>query len=87
MLAKIKNVKVSDEELLNAKNNLIGKQQFITETNSQQANLMAYYSIAGFPYSYQKDIIEKIKSVTSEDLIECANKYFTDDYVIAIIKP
>ncbi len=84
---KIKNVKVSDEELLNAKNNLIGKQQFITETNSQQANLMAYYSISGFPYSYQKDIIEKIKSVTSEDLIECANKYFTDDYVIAIIKP
>ena len=86
-ISKIKNVKVSDEELLNAKNNLIGKQQFITETNSQQANLMAYYSISGFPYSYQKDIIEKIKSVTSEDLIECANKYFTDDYVIAIIKP
>lgn len=86
-MSKIKNIKVSEEELANAKNNLIGKQQFITETNSQQANLMAYYSISGFPYSYQKDVIEKIKNVTPDDLIECANKYFTDDYVIAIIKP
>lgn len=84
---KIKTIPVSEEELYNAKNNLIGKQQFITETNSQQANLMAYYAISGFPYSYQQDVIEKIKKVTPDDIIKCANKYFTDDYVIAIIKP
>ncbi len=86
-ITKIKTIPVSDEELFNAKNNLIGKQQFITETNSQQANLMAYYSISGFPYSYQDEIIDRIKKVTSDDLIKCANKYFTDDYVVAIIKP
>lgn len=86
-IAKIKNIPVSEEELFNAKNNLIGKQQFITETNAQQANLMAYYAVSGFPYSYQEDIIEKIKKVTPNDIIKCANKYFTDDYVIAIIKP
>jgi predicted Zn-dependent peptidase len=84
---KIKNILVSEEELHNAKNNLIGKQQFVTETNSQQANLMSYYSIFGFPYSYQSELIEKIKKVTPEELMECANKYFTDDYVIAVIKP
>jgi predicted Zn-dependent peptidase len=84
---KIKNILVSEEELHNAKNNLIGKQQFITETNSQQANLMAYYSIMGFPYNYQEELIEKIKKVTPEDLRACANKYFNDNYVIALIKP
>lgn len=84
---KIKTVLVSDEELQNAKNNIIGKQQFITETNAQQANLMAYYSIAGKPYTYQKNVIEALKNVTSEELMACANKYFTDDYVLAVLKP
>jgi len=84
---KIKTVLVSEEELHNAKNNLIGKQQFITETNAQQANLMAYYSISGYPYDYQAKLIEKIRKVTPEELKECANKYFTDDYVIAVIRP
>lgn len=86
-IEKIKNILVSEEELHNAKNNLIGKQQFVTETNSQQANMMAYYSIMGYPYNYQAELIEKIKHITAEELKECANKYFTDDYVIAVIKP
>lgn len=86
-IEKIKNIPVSDEELHNAKNNLIGKQQFISETNSQQANLMAYYSIAGKPYDYQKDVIDALNKVTPKDLIECANKYFTEDYVLAVLKP
>lgn len=86
-IEKIKTIPVSKEELHNAKNNIIGKQQFITETNSQQANLMAYYSIFDKPFDYQKEVIEKLKSVTSEELLECANRYFTDDYVIAVLKP
>lgn len=86
-IEKIKTDLVSEEELCNAKNNLIGKQQFITETNSQQSCLMAYYSVFGFPYDYQKELIEKIKKVTPEEIRDCANKYFTDKYVIAVIKP
>ena len=86
-IEKIKNILVSDEELHNAKNNIIGKQQFITETNSQQANLMAYYAISGKPFDYQKSVIEALKKVTSEELKECANKYFTEDFVLAVLKP
>ena len=86
-IEKIKNILVSEEELHNAKNNLIGKQQFITETNSQQANLMAYYSVLGYPYGYQSELIEKVKEITPEQIKDCANKYFTDNYVIAVIKP
>ncbi len=86
-IEKIKNIPITIEELNNAKNNLIGKQQFISETNSQQAGMMAYYSVMGKPFDYQKTIIEQIKSVTPEQIQDCANKYFTEDYVIAIIKP
>lgn len=86
-IEKIKNILVSEEELTNAKNNIIGKQQFITETNAQQANLMAYYSISGRPYDYQKQVIEDLKKVTSEELKECANKYFNEDYILTVLKP
>ena len=80
-------VDVAHPPIKNAKNNIIGKQQFITETNSQQANLMAYYSITGKPFNYQKTIIENLRKVTPEELKLCANKYFTEDYVLAILKP
>lgn len=86
-IEKIKNIPVSEEELHNAKNNLIGKQQFLSETNSQQANIMAYYSIMGKPFNYRETIIEKIKNITSEDVQRCAKTYFSDDYVLAVLKP
>ena len=86
-IEKIKNILVSDEELTNAKNNIIGKQQFITETNAQQSNLMAYYAISGKSYDYQKQVIDSIKKVSAEELKACANKYFTEDFVLAILKP
>jgi len=86
-IEKIKNIPVSEEELHNAKNNLIGKQQFLCETNAQQANIMAYYSIMGKPFNYRETVIEKIKNVTSEELQECARKFFNDKYVLAVIKP
>ena len=86
-IENIKTIPVSEEELKNAKNNLIGKQQFITETNTQQANLMAYYAISGKPFDYQKSIIEALHKITSQELMDCANKYFTDNFVLAVIKP
>ena len=86
-IEKIKTIPVSETERINAVNNLIGKQQFVTETNSQQANMMAYYSIMGKPFEYQKTVVEMLHKVTPDDILSCANKYFTDDYVLSIIKP
>ena len=84
---KIKNILVSDEELNNAKNNIIGKQQFITETNLQQSTTLAYYGIMDLGFDYQSKIIEKVKSVTPEQIKNCANKYFTENSVIAVLHP
>lgn len=86
-IEKIKTLPVSEEELKNAVNNLIGKQQFVTETNSQQANMMAYYSIMGKPFAYRSELQEKLRKVTPEQVLACAQKYFTEDYVLTIIKP
>ena len=86
-IEKIKTIPVSEQELKNAINNLIGKQQFVTETNAQQANIMAYYSIMGKPYNYRKEIVEALHRVTPQKLQECANKYFTDDYILSVIRP
>ena len=66
---------------------MIGKQQFVTETNSQQANMMAYYSIMGKPFAYRSELQEKLRKVTPEQVLACAQKYFTEDYVLTIIKP
>lgn len=86
-IEKIKNIPVGEDELHNAKNNLIGKQQFISETNSQQANIMAYYAVMGKPFNYRDSVIEKLRAVTSEQLQNCANKYFTEDFVLSVLKP
>ena len=48
---------------------------------------MAYYSITGKPFDYQNNIIDSLKKVTSQELLECANKYFTENYILAILKP
>ncbi len=84
---KLKNIPVSDFELENAKNNVIGKQQFVTETNAQQANQLAYYEIMGLGFDFQDKIIEKIKKVKVFDIQRVANEYFVVNSVISVLKP
>ena len=86
-IEKIKTIPVSDEELENAKNNIIGKWAFMQETNCQQACLAAHYGIQGLGFDFNEKLKEKIKLVTSEQLQNCANKYFNDNYVLAVLKP
>lgn len=84
---KLKEIPVSDNELKNAKNNVIGKQQFVTETNAQQANLLAYYGIMGLGFDFQSKIIEKLKEVKPEQIQNCAKKYFGEKSVVSILRP
>lgn len=84
---KLKETPVGEEELKNAKNNLIGKQQFMTETNSQQSNQLAYYGIMGLGFNFQEKIFEKIKEVKPEQIKECANKYLGEKAIICVLRP
>ncbi len=86
-IEKIKTIPVTEEELENAKNNLFGKWAFISETNSQQANWLAHYGIMGFGFDFHEKAVERVKKVTVEDILNCANKYFNDKYVLTVLKP
>ena len=86
-IEKIKTVLVSEEELENAKNNIFGKWAFVSETNSQQANWLAHFGINGFGFDFREKMKEAIKNVTSEDIKNCANKYFNEKFVLSVVKP
>lgn len=86
-LDKIKNIPVSEQELENAKNNLIGKRQFFTETNLQQASLMAFYEDKGLGADFEEKLIKMVKEVTVEDIQRVANMYIKDPYVLTILAP
>lgn len=84
---KIKNVLVGDEELHNAKNNIIGKWAFMQETNSQQACFIAHHGIQGLGFDFNEKLKDKILKVTAEQIQDCAKKYFNDNYVLSVLKP
>ena len=86
-IEKIKTIPVSEKELNDAKNNLIGKCAFLEETNIQQACTFAKYGVVGFGFDYTEKTKEMVKAVTAEQVLHCAQKYFNDKYVLSIIKP
>ncbi len=87
-IQKIRTNPVSDEELENAKTNIVGKYDLIEETNIQQACNFAKYDVLGLGFNYCENVKQQVKSVTKEEILHCAQKYFADDkYVLSIIKP
>jgi len=84
---KLKEIPVSEKELEDAKNNFIGKQQFATETNSQQTNQLAYYGLMDLGYDFQRKIIEKIKGVSASDIQRITQQYLQEISVVSILKP
>lgn len=86
-LDKVKQIPVSDTELENAKNNLLGKRLFFSETNLQQASLMAYYEDKGLGADFEQEFNRMVKAVTVEDIQRVANAYITDKYVLTVLAP
>lgn len=86
-IEKIKTIEVSEEELENAKSNLIGKWAFAFETNFQQACCYAQYGILGLGFDFYDKTKERIKHVTPKQLKDCAEKYFNEKYVLSVLKP
>lgn len=86
-IEKIKNELVSDDELEAAKNNVIGKRQFFTETNILQASLIGLYESENLGYDYEDKLIAAIKSVTKEKINEISKTYFSSPKVLSILAP
>lgn len=86
-IEKLKTTNVSDKELLDAKNNLIGKRQFFHETNSQKAYYLGFFECLGLGAEFDKEINEKILAVTPEDIKRVANTYLSGESVISLLAP
>ena len=86
-IQKIKDTLVEEPELTNAKNNYIGKQEFLFETNLRQASAMAYFGIMGLNFDFKETLIKKVKDVKAEELQNIARKYLNDISVISILRP
>lgn len=84
---RIKTTPVDETELENAKNNLIGKRQFFTETNLQQSSLYSFYEDKGLGYDFEEKLIAAVKKVTAEDILRAANEYLKDPHVLTVLAP
>ena len=79
---------MTQEELENAKTNIIGKYELLEETNIQQACAFAKYDVLGLGFNYSSNIKQQVQTVSAEEILNCAKKYFVPDkYVLSIIKP
>ncbi|MCB2154661.1 insulinase family protein [bacterium] len=77
---------VTDEELDRARTYLIGGYLRGHETNSQQAYHLANWQLAGMGVAYDEIYPDRIRAVTSRDVMRVANKYFLDPTVV-ILRP
>ncbi len=84
---RLKKEFVGSKELREAKDKLIGNYIISLETNLEKASSLGWYELSGRGYAYKDEYINLINSVTESDIIEVANKYFNNNYVLSIVKP
>ena len=78
---------VSEKELQEAKDKILGNFILSQETNMEKASTLGWFELSGRGINYLKEYPELIKSITATDIIRVANKYFTDNTVTVIVAP
>ena len=82
---KLKTEYVGDKELQDAKEKLIGNYIIGLETNLDKASNIGWYEASTRGYEFKQDYEKLINSITDADIIEVANKYFTDNYIMSVV--
>lgn len=82
---KLKTQFISDKELKAAKERLLGQYVIALETNSDKAETLGWFEVSGRGYNFIDKYPELINSVTASDIIEVANKYFNNNYVMSVV--
>lgn len=84
---KLKTEFVTDKELSEAKDKLLGNFVLSMETNMDKASVINSLEITDRGYMFTEKYPELINSVTLQDVIRTANKYFTKPYVFTVVGP
>lgn len=78
----------TEEELKGAIENFLGRYKyFYTQTNAQIASVNGWNYITGLDFEYNKKLLEEVKKVTKEDIIETVKKYLLSDPTIVVLAP
>ena len=85
-VSKFKTEFVSTRELEEAKDKLIGHYIIGQETNLDKASTIGWFETTGRGYEFSDEYKKLINDVTETDIIEVANKYFNNNYVISVVK-
>lgn len=86
MLAEVNKLKtefVSDKELQEAKDKIIGNYIISQETNLDKASNVGWFEASGRGFDFKDKYENAINSVTASDIVNIANKYFNENYVIS----
>ncbi|MCX7765534.1 MAG: insulinase family protein [Candidatus Sumerlaeia bacterium] len=90
ILTEIKHLierKVTPAELKKAKRMLTNGYYFATETNAGQSSIFGYYYILTGSTEFEQKYLERLQSVTAEQIQQVANRYLAGDYNLLYIIP
>ncbi len=82
---KLKKEFVTDKELLEAKDKLLGNFVLSMETNMDKASILNSLEVSGRSYEFLEKYPQLINQVTIKDVIKTANKYFSRPYVFTAL--
>ena len=78
---------VSDKELRDAKDKILGNFILSQETNMEKAYALAWFELSGRGFEYINEFPKLVESITAADIISVANKYFNNNYVVTVVAP
>ncbi len=77
----------NEVELSGAKENIMGRLEYFSQTNMQIASMAGYDYIMGLGLDYEEKYKEKLNLVTSNDVSDMAKKYLFNPSMISILAP
>ena len=86
-IEKLKKEFVTEKELKEAKDKLLGNFVLSMETNLDKASLINNLEVSGRNYDFIDKYPQLVNSVTLQDIIKTANKYFNLPYVFTVVGP
>ena len=78
---------VSEQELQEAKDKILGNFIISQETNMEKASTLGWFEVSGRGIDYLDEYAKLIQSISAMDIIRIANKYFTGNMVSVIVSP
>ncbi len=89
MLAEINNLKtqfVSQTELQEAKDKILGQYILSQETNLEKATTLGWYEATGRGFNFRPEYEKILNSITESDILDVANRIFNENYVKVVVE-